>query len=133
MRQNVIHSDVRTACEKLLALQSELRPIEKVSLAAGAGLLAAGLQRRSFAGTAIAAIGGGLVCYGAARLFDKYGRRSTLLTNLGGPWEGQVASGLGTSTRQLPDDIDDVDEAVLESFPASDPPSSCGTTATPCN
>lgn len=92
-----------------------------LSVFAGSALIACGLLRRGMCGLLCAAVGGGTLYHGIT------GRNP--LTALAGIGRGRFNSGptfprdeeaAAQSIEQTPDD--EVEEASMESFPASDPP-----------
>lgn len=101
--------------------------------AAGGALVAAwGLSRRSYTGLAVA-IGGGCVAYWAST-----GRWPAAMRSAVGvePREVQAPGPqTGTDPRQPqwypPPNVDPIEEASMDSFPASDPPSYMSSSATP--
>lgn len=86
-------------------------------LAGGAALLAWGLSRRSLVGLAVAA-GGGYLAYRTAR--QEWARPTRRDDALPVP---QTGTDPETSQWYPPPEVDPVDEASMDSFPASDPPS----------
>jgi hypothetical protein len=88
----------------------------------GALLLLAGLARRGTSGTVVALIGGGLLSFGVAggeprKLFASIRKRFFTYTKEDGP---TYQNEYGPHGDQSPEDA--LDEQVMESFPASDPP-----------
>jgi hypothetical protein len=92
-------------------------------LTIGGGLLALmGLARRGILGTGLVLVGGTLIYCGVAdrdpmELVDSLLRRRRVPKDMIGPSHHHEEDGKGG---QLPED--ELDEQVMESFPASDPP-----------
>lgn len=87
---------------------------------AGAALALIGLSRRSIVGMGLAALGGGLVYRGVT---GRTPLKSVIKSVLQGPGSSDGPSFHGdekSTASQTPSD--EVDEASMESFPASDPP-----------
>jgi hypothetical protein len=94
------------------------RVANSACLVGGGALALLGLYRRSFLGAAMALVGGGLVYRGVTGDNPlNYVCGSCGLSRSGGPSYQHDDKHKAPQTPQ-----DDVDEASMESFPASDPP-----------
>jgi hypothetical protein len=94
----------------------------------GAGLMFAGALLRGFRGFALSAVGANMLyraATGAGPLCAMLGRRDRVGGPSGDPRQSPTFQNDVRPSAQAP--ADDVDEAAMESFPASDPPARTAT------
>jgi hypothetical protein len=107
---------------KIIRTDPEGVVMSGLAVAAGTIIALKGLKRFSLFGLAVAAAGAGLAYYGATgknpidELKRRYGLGNPLKNDVGPSHQHDETS----DERQQPED--EVDEAAMESFPASDPP-----------